>query len=264
MSTEPRLEPLLAPGEHSRGAARRLSATGTVRARIMLAVELGLLRPGERLPPLPELAAGLDVSEITARRALEQLVDDGVLTRRRGRQGGTFVAEKLSITEDHAVRTYLAAADEVRRLIDQRMLMESAVVHAAVMHGSDAELGAIRAHVDAGASATSWATFHAADRAFHLAVAEAAHLDAAARYVEVLDELHRFFVPYPLEHLHQSNAEHTAILDAALARDVDAAVLATREHVLSLHRDMFMNLISDEGGAPPTGSPSPQPPRAQP
>jgi len=253
-------EPGIPPADVAGGPAR-LSATETVRARIMLAVELGLLRPGERLPPLTELAAGLDVSEITARRALEQLVADGMLVRRRGRHGGTFVAEKLQITGDHAVRTYLEAADEVHRLIDQRMLMESAVVHAAVMEGSDAELRAIQAHVDAGAAATSWATFHAADRAFHIAFAEASHLDAAARYLEVLDALHRFFVPYPLEHLRQSNDEHRAILRAALDRDAGAAVRTTRDHVRGLHRDMFMNLLADgeAGTGPDPGSDGAQP-----
>ena len=71
---------------------RRLSALDTVRARIALAVELGLLKPGERLPANAEIARALGVAEITVRRALESLVGDGLIERRRGRGGGTSVA----------------------------------------------------------------------------------------------------------------------------------------------------------------------------
>ncbi|QIM17857.1 GntR family transcriptional regulator [Leucobacter coleopterorum] len=63
----------------------RLSAIDAVRARILLAIEHRLYAPGEQLPPLEALAEGLDVAPITARRALETLVEDGVLIRRRGR-----------------------------------------------------------------------------------------------------------------------------------------------------------------------------------
>lgn len=41
---------------------RRLSAQDTVRARIALAVDLGLLEPGERLPGNDSVASALDVS----------------------------------------------------------------------------------------------------------------------------------------------------------------------------------------------------------
>src|SRR5690242_18594874 len=73
---------------------RRLTALDTVRARIGLAVDLGLLAPGERLPPTDQIAAALNVGEITVRRALSSLCQDGVLERRRGRNGGTHVAER--------------------------------------------------------------------------------------------------------------------------------------------------------------------------
>src|ERR1700704_2788848 len=72
---------------------RRLSALDTVRARIALAVDLGLLTPGERLPASDQIAQALDVGEITVRRALVSLCEDGLLERRRGRNGGTLVAE---------------------------------------------------------------------------------------------------------------------------------------------------------------------------
>ena len=70
----------------------RLSALETVRARIALAIELGLLARGERLPTYRQLAQAIWLREINARRVLDSLADDGLLARRRGRGVGTFVA----------------------------------------------------------------------------------------------------------------------------------------------------------------------------
>ena len=58
-----------------------------------MAISLGLLKPGERLPDQEDVALGLSVSPITARRALASLAEQGVVVRRRGRAGGTFVAD---------------------------------------------------------------------------------------------------------------------------------------------------------------------------
>ena len=45
---------------------------------------------GQRLPSEAELCADYDVSRITVRRAVDELVEEGVLERRQGK--GTFVA----------------------------------------------------------------------------------------------------------------------------------------------------------------------------
>ena len=56
----------------------RLSAVDTVRARMALAIQLGLLGAGEQVPPDVEVAQAMGVSAITARRALKSLADDAV------------------------------------------------------------------------------------------------------------------------------------------------------------------------------------------
>lgn len=53
-------------------------------------VSEGALRPGSRLPPERDLCRRLDISRVTLRRALLQLVDDGVLKPSHGR--GWYVA----------------------------------------------------------------------------------------------------------------------------------------------------------------------------
>jgi GntR family transcriptional regulator len=53
----------------------------------------GGLRPGDRLPSEVEAAHALGVSRMTLRQALASLEGKGLLVRRRGRGGGSFVAE---------------------------------------------------------------------------------------------------------------------------------------------------------------------------
>jgi GntR family transcriptional regulator len=53
----------------------------------------GRLRPEDKLPAEVEMATALGVSRMTLRQALATLEAKGLLVRRRGRWGGSFVAE---------------------------------------------------------------------------------------------------------------------------------------------------------------------------
>ncbi len=52
------------------------------------------LVPGDKLPPEEDLAAALGVSRMTLRQALGSLEASGVVERKRGRAGGTFIREQ--------------------------------------------------------------------------------------------------------------------------------------------------------------------------
>lgn len=60
---------------------------------LMGCISTGTLKPGERLPSEREFAAGLGISRMTLRQALDGLERRGVLLRVPGRFGGAFVAE---------------------------------------------------------------------------------------------------------------------------------------------------------------------------
>ena len=64
-------------------------------ARLVQTIRLGVVAPGESLPPERELASRYEVSRDTVREAIRELADTGYLVRRRGRYGGTFVADPL-------------------------------------------------------------------------------------------------------------------------------------------------------------------------
>ncbi|MHA3683449.1 FadR/GntR family transcriptional regulator [Leucobacter sp. HY1908] len=223
-------------------APTRLSAVDTVRARILLAVEHALLAPGSQLPRIQLIASGLEVSEITARRALESLVSDGVLVRRRGRGGGTFVADAPPHIEDPSVVAFRADKHAVHRLIDQRSLMESAIVHAAALVATPAQCAILEGFLDESESAESWLEHHLPDRQFHLYCAEISGLPEVSTYVEHYVALTRYYIPYPLVQMESSRCEHRALVAAFRANDAAAAVHIARGHVDALRREMFVSL----------------------
>ena len=60
----------------------------------------GILKRGEKLPAEHELASKFNVSRMTIRESIEDLVNEGLLYRRHG--VGTFVAYPASAARPHA------------------------------------------------------------------------------------------------------------------------------------------------------------------
>ena len=67
--------------------------------RLGTAIRLGLLAPGERLPPERDLADQLGIARSTLRQALTALTESGHLIALRGRGGGTFVSAAPPLAE---------------------------------------------------------------------------------------------------------------------------------------------------------------------
>ena len=63
---------------------RPLNAFEDTVERLLQTIRLGVLHPGESLPPERELAARLGVSRDTVREAIKSLSDAGYLVSRRG------------------------------------------------------------------------------------------------------------------------------------------------------------------------------------
>jgi DNA-binding FadR family transcriptional regulator len=227
------------------GVIDRRSAIDAVRARIGAAIALGLLRPGERLPDQAEMAKGLSVSSITARRALATLADDGVVVRRRGRDGGTFVATDPPAAVLESLRTGTADPADVHELVDQRLLMECAVAHWAALRATEKQVGELEELTRTMAAAANWSDYHQADDRFHRLLASAARLGSAEGvYLATLDQLYEHFIPYRIDRLHAANQDHVAIVAALRSRDVLAATARAHAHIDVLHRTMFMGLAA--------------------
>lgn len=177
------------------------------------------------------------------------LCEDGVLERRRGRSGGTFVAPRPEKGAVREISAYTADAETVHRLIDQRLLLECGAAHLAARAGGPVRTARLRELVDAMDEARTWADFHELDADFHREVAAASGVPHAREELgAVLTRLHRYFLPYRMDVLRASNAEHRELLGAIEAADADRAVRVAHRHADTLHRTMFVGLDPEPPG----------------
>jgi len=75
--------------------------------RVKLDIASGVLRPGDRLPPIREVAAALRINRNTVARAYGELERDGIIVSRAGT--GSYVADSQS---DLQMRERLRILDE--------------------------------------------------------------------------------------------------------------------------------------------------------
>jgi GntR family transcriptional regulator len=92
-----------------------------LRDTIREAIEEGKLQPRETLPAEREIVSRMNVSRITVRKAIAELVDEGLLIRQQG--SGTFVASRVekqffqlsSFSEDMAARGFTVRNEWIRK-----------------------------------------------------------------------------------------------------------------------------------------------------
>ncbi len=102
----------------------RLTAGGSgplyvkLRRTLEDAVRAGTLKHGDALPPERDIAEFAAVSRVTVRKAIDDLVTEGVLVRRHG--SGTFVARPVSKVEQRLSQLTSFTEDMARRGIKAR------------------------------------------------------------------------------------------------------------------------------------------------
>jgi DNA-binding FadR family transcriptional regulator len=225
--------------------------------RLLTVIKLGVVGPGDRLPPERELAAQLGISRLTLREAIRELSTAGFVQSRRGRLGGTFVTytrpapnvgdlrklahergEKLTdaVTFRYAVET--GAADLLAR--------HFAAQHVAAQPFATQQLAAADGADDVAArretllgrladvSAASPSDYRRMDTLFHLAIAEltgSSMLSAACAQARLqLNDLLNAIPVLKLNIAHAA-AQHQEIVAAILAGDPARARTAAAEHL---------------------------------
>ncbi|MGZ0148481.1 FadR/GntR family transcriptional regulator [Kribbella sp. WER1] len=203
--------------------------------RLLQAIKLGVVVPGDRLPPERELAARLNVSRVTLREAIHALTEAGYVESRRGRYGGTFVNEQLpKPRRTPAKRLARDLGDGLEDALTLRLVLETGAAEAAA---SRALSTAERDHLQrclADNAAASLTDYRRLDSRLHLAIAEvtgspsltSAMADVRMRLNELLDA-----IPLLERNIQHSNEQHAAIVGAILGADPEAARRAMQEHL---------------------------------
>ena len=216
-------------------------------ARLLQSVRLGIVEPGDALPPERELAARLGVSRDTVREALRSLADAGLVEARRGRYGGTFVtgggAAGGATGSGTAVpgagggplgTAAAASPEEIDDVLGLREILETGAARAAASRSLSAaqrELLWVRLRE---CSRGSVDDYRRLDSRLHLTIGELAGApslvpllaDNRMRVNELLDR-----IPLLQPNIQHSNDQHEAVVIAVLTGDAVRAADAVREHL---------------------------------
>ena len=200
--------------------------------RLLATIRLGLLAPGECLPPERELALRLGVSRDTVREAIKSLAEAGYLVSRRGRYGGTFLADRLPAETSGDGRS--ASRADIDDLLRLREILEVGAARMAAERAlSEAQALELWSRV-ADVRAASAADYRRVDSRLHLAIAEAAGCPSlvplvAENRMRVNALLDR--IPLLQRNIRHYDEPHEGIVAAIVAGDADRAAEAMLTHL---------------------------------
>ena len=137
----------------------------------------GELDAGDKLPTEEQLAEELNVSKVTVREALREMETEGLIEKRRGLHGGSFVAPPNYSKISELVVNYIQFGGLTpKHLTEFRMLLEPSMVALAAERRDDKDLTAIHRCVAAYEKSLAEGKIdHAAGLKFHRLIADACH-----------------------------------------------------------------------------------------
>ncbi|HWG28654.1 FadR/GntR family transcriptional regulator [Actinospica sp.] len=203
------------------------SGAELVRSRIALHVALATVRPGDRLPDVGVLAEQLGIGEMTVRRALEGMCQDGLLDRRRGRTGGTFVSADWS----HVAAAH-HDAEGAASIAGFLLLLECGLVAHASGEVDDEQLAGLRKLAEDLDATADPDRLREVETRFHLDLAEA--LGGRGMREVTADLLGRLCLLRPAaepDTIRRQNLCHVDLLVHLTEGATDAAVRAVKEHM---------------------------------
>lgn len=219
-----------------------IKTTDQVIYRISQAITSGVLKPGDQLPVEAELAAHLDVAQMTLRQALSTLRESGLIETVRGRNGGSFVANnpsKLQVIDNKPK----LSAQELQEITDYRMAIENEAAALAAIRGDRVGVGELQVALNACLADSNPDLDHCLiDNYFHTKVAEMSNskklVKAASDIQHELFHVYHF-ITHPTEQLLPHGDEHAELIAAIAAKDPDRAWEASNKHLLSEHYFMI-------------------------
>jgi len=208
-------------------------------SRLLQAIRLGIVPPGDALPAERELATRFSVSRDTVRDAIRSLSDAGFLVSRRGRYGGTFVVDTppprvAGSGIDSLAACAPATAEEIEDVLALRDILEVGAARSAAarsLTAGDRELLWTRLRETAAATVTDYRRL---DSRLHLTIGE---LVGAPSLVPLLAENRMRVngllddIPLLQPNIEHSNQQHERIVIAVLTGDAERAASAMQEHL---------------------------------
>jgi DNA-binding FadR family transcriptional regulator len=201
---------------------------------------------GHRLPPERDLCAQFGSARLTLRKALNMVAQNNRIVRRKGR--GCYVRGKSDVLAGLGGVDFLRGLSDASPsdIMELRLIVEPAAAAIAVVRATSEDLAAIERACHLIPGAATFEEREQADADFHLALFKAARnpllislcrsINAARDTAEWTNSKSRMLTP---EHQQIYDQQHSAILDALVRRDVEAAPAVVRDHLNTLRKDLW-------------------------
>jgi DNA-binding FadR family transcriptional regulator len=200
--------------------------------RLLQTIRLGVVAPGDSLPSERELAVRLGVSRDTVREALRSLGEAGYVVARRGRYGGTFVADELPHPEpDDSPGADPTALEEVLALREVLEVGAARLAASRTLAAPERDLLWRALEEVTGAEPSDYRRL---DSRLHLVVAEITGVRSLVTLVaDNRMRVNRYLDDIPLieRNIAHSDEQHRTLVTAILAGQPDAAAAAAEEHL---------------------------------
>jgi GntR family transcriptional regulator, transcriptional repressor for pyruvate dehydrogenase complex len=207
-----------------------------VAEQLRRAITLKLILPGNRFPSERELAQTFGVGRATVQRAVHLLDLEGLVERRRGRNGGTFVVAPSNhpAWTDQLLTRVRENRNEIQEILDFRLALEPAVAARAASVREPSDLVQLQQNVAQAAATTDDDDFTKLDAQFHMTIARATYnrffLEGVERIRLILNDP---LLVLPASSLWQKRtlSEHERIYAAIESADSDTAWSAIHDHI---------------------------------
>lgn len=201
--------------------------------QLVYAIRSGLLRKGDRLPTIEDLAESTGVSKPVVGEAVRLLREHGVVASKRGVQGGVTV-----ITDDVPVDLLLARGwrrADLTELVEARRPIETMLGLLAAERATVEDFADMRESIECLEIAAQRpdASFLRFDHRFHYQVGRAARSEMLALYQhQILSAIAVVLHEYELYHEDRELVirTHREMLSAIEARDSEWVLAATDRH----------------------------------
>jgi GntR family transcriptional repressor for pyruvate dehydrogenase complex len=212
--------------------------------RIREQLALGVLKPGDKLPPERDLAQQLGVSRNVLREALRSLEMAGVLRLQKGVKGGAFIREGDSGRMNVVMRDMLSLGTiSVRELSEARINVLDLVVRLACANARQADFEALEANIERTELATRQGRLLdrvECSREFYRLLAASTGNKVIAMIMDSVTEIHMRFVYAKVVSsgvaMPRLAERRRQLLAALRARNIPAATRLMRTHLDSVQR----------------------------
>ncbi|WP_246036518.1 FadR/GntR family transcriptional regulator [Sinomonas susongensis] len=197
------------------------------------AIQLGIFRPGSKLPNERDLAERLNVSRATLREAISALRAAGFVSTTRGRGGGTIV-ESIASEWPGGAHPAGERHAEIEDIVVFRSVIEPGAAYRAAKSPLDHEQRALLTDcLNDFNQVTSPADYRQADARLHLAIASVCGSDELSKACSLVQaKVHQFLaeIPFLQKNIANSDEQHYTIVHGILDGDAERARFVMHEH----------------------------------